>query len=77
MTLRSQKLPEPGKTFYGAKYLAPSCFHLILWTQFCSHLGLNTPFSTSMAVSTYSLLLIETDYFIILSACCASNASPA
>lgn len=67
MTLRLQTLPELRQTLYGAKYLAPSCFHLILYTQFCSHLGLNTAVSTSMAVSTYGLLLIETDYFNILS----------
>ena len=67
MTLRSQTLPELEKTFCGAKYLGPSCFHLILWTQFCSRLKIDTVVWTSMTSSRYNLLLVENDYFTTFS----------
>lgn len=37
VTSRSQTPPELEKILCVMKYLGPSCFHVILWTQFRSH----------------------------------------
>lgn len=79
MTLRSQTLPELEKTFHGGEYPGPSCFHLILWTQSCSHLGIDTAVSTSMTISKCNLpryFWLKMTFSISLLAYCASNASP-